>query len=665
MAPEQLAQGKVSVRSDIYTLGLILHELFTGKCVFDTNDIEELKRKHTSGSVTTPSSIAEEIDPAVERVTMRCLETDPAQRPQSVYQVLAALPGGDPLAAALAAGETPSPELVANARDAGGLRPVIAVGLLGAILASLALGYWMNAPLRVMPKRAPQELSFVADQVMAELGYADLPRNSASGYRSNVGLAVGATGHSPDELQALDWPPRYRYWKRWTAGSFLVDGFHAPEKTAIDGPVSDPERTATISFDSTGRLRGLIVGAGLSQADSDAHEPVDSSTILRLAGLAESEALEVPVAHQPPVHCGTLQAWRIDHWEDARGEPMTIQLGFVGPRPNYFEVIGLDDLVATRGFPQIPAVIIIGVILVTVVPISVLVLAWRNVRRSRGDWRNALRCALIVAVLYALLEMLAGRWPDVAVDLTFSRAGGHVALHAVVAFLVYLAIEPYVRRVWPRMLVGLVRLLSGRLRDPVVGREALFGVAITCVVGVLFGLVLSVDAHSASGSQSRGILLDPDTLGAIMSVGGFVADRVHQSAWAVLLTFLILGFLVIVRLLTRHTLAAVLVSIAAIGAVLMQVMSTAEWVSTWQAVVCGLLFGASVVLLFTQVGFIAAFVAVFLVVSSRSDALGSDFDAWTTPYGIADLAIPIAIALYAFWISLAGQPIFKDMLAEP
>jgi len=51
MAPEQLECGEVSIRSDIYTLGLILHELFTGRSVFDTNDIEELKRKHTSGSV--------------------------------------------------------------------------------------------------------------------------------------------------------------------------------------------------------------------------------------------------------------------------------------------------------------------------------------------------------------------------------------------------------------------------------------------------------------------------------------------------------------------------------------------------------------------------------------------------------------------------------------
>ena len=52
----------------------------------------------------------------------RCIAKDPGDRPSSALAVAAALPGGDPLAAALAAGETPSPEMVAAAGGVGALR---------------------------------------------------------------------------------------------------------------------------------------------------------------------------------------------------------------------------------------------------------------------------------------------------------------------------------------------------------------------------------------------------------------------------------------------------------------------------------------------------------------------------------------------------------------
>jgi hypothetical protein len=39
-----------------------------------------------------------------------------------------------------------------------------------------------------------------------------------------------------------------------------------------------------------------------------------------------------------------------------------------------------------------------------------------------------------------------------------------------------------------------------------------------------------------------------------------------------------------------------------------------------------------------------------------------DFDTWFAPYAMAELAILLALAAYGFWISLAGRPIFKDML---
>ncbi len=115
MAPEQLTGKEVSAQSDIYALGVVLYEMFTGKRPFNATTRAELIRMEEEGQPPAPRTIVRDIDPAVESAILRCLDPDPRRRPASALAVLGALPGGDPLAAALAAGETPSPEMVAAA----------------------------------------------------------------------------------------------------------------------------------------------------------------------------------------------------------------------------------------------------------------------------------------------------------------------------------------------------------------------------------------------------------------------------------------------------------------------------------------------------------------------------------------------------------------------
>src|SRR5438552_16646421 len=136
MAPEQLAGQPATAQSDIYALGLILFEIFTGKRAYEAKTIADLIRLHDSSGMATPSSLFREIDPAVERVILRCLEKDPAKRPASALPVAAALPGANPLADALAAGETPSPELLA----AAGEKEALGVGRGLAALAIVVAG---------------------------------------------------------------------------------------------------------------------------------------------------------------------------------------------------------------------------------------------------------------------------------------------------------------------------------------------------------------------------------------------------------------------------------------------------------------------------------------------------------------------------------------------
>src|SRR5262249_26245347 len=112
MAPEQLEGREGAVRGDVYALGLGLYETFHGKHPFPADTLVEMERKRSALTSGSLASDVKDLDPAVERAIVRCLEKDPRLRPSSAIAVAASLPGGDPLAAALAAGETPSPEMV-------------------------------------------------------------------------------------------------------------------------------------------------------------------------------------------------------------------------------------------------------------------------------------------------------------------------------------------------------------------------------------------------------------------------------------------------------------------------------------------------------------------------------------------------------------------------
>ena len=115
MAPEQLSGGDVTARSDIYSLGLVLYEIFTGQRALDGKNLAELIHKREQSGILPPTAIVKSLDPKIELAIMRCLKPEIGERPVSALAVAAALPGGDPLAAALAAGETPSPDMVAAA----------------------------------------------------------------------------------------------------------------------------------------------------------------------------------------------------------------------------------------------------------------------------------------------------------------------------------------------------------------------------------------------------------------------------------------------------------------------------------------------------------------------------------------------------------------------
>ena len=67
MAPEQLAGSEVTARSDIYSLGLVLYEIFTGQRALDGKNLAELIHKREQSGILPPTAIVKTLDPKIER----------------------------------------------------------------------------------------------------------------------------------------------------------------------------------------------------------------------------------------------------------------------------------------------------------------------------------------------------------------------------------------------------------------------------------------------------------------------------------------------------------------------------------------------------------------------------------------------------------------------
>src|SRR5688572_12292087 len=209
MAPEQLLGREVTQRSDIFALGLVIYELFTGRRAYTATSIGELVNQHEARSFAPPSEVVSAIDAAIDHIIQRCLEPDPDRRPASALSVAAALPGGDPLAAALAAGETPSPEMVAAAGEGAGFSRLVAWSMLGAIAAGLfavlALGLHDSPFDRIRPEYSRDVLTQKARDVIAGLGYDARPRDAAVGFEWNDLLleSVAKTAGAPPQWDQI------------------------------------------------------------------------------------------------------------------------------------------------------------------------------------------------------------------------------------------------------------------------------------------------------------------------------------------------------------------------------------------------------------------------------------------------------------------------------
>jgi len=681
MAPEQLAGGAVTVQSDMYSLGLVLHEVFTGQPMYRAASIAELVKLREESSPSTLSSVVPDIDPAVERVILRCLEKEPTRRPGSVVQIAAALPGGDPLAAALAAGETPSPELVAASGENTGFsvkHGVMCLAALAALVtAAVLLADRMSFFVHSNLTQKPDVLEAKAREIAMELvgPDVDLPvRDSAFGYDFNADNLTQdhKTLHATGDGMLEFW---YRQSPAHLNPQHPFIYARSPRKVTLADPVPSETGMVGVRLSASGLLREISLITPLTDAPPHDAQPGDARDWERpfqLAGLKLADYEPSEPQWTPPTYGNKRFAWVLKRKGDSisgAGPPRVEAATFNG-RVSYFQVIHSwttrQWTVPARKQNQLGAAaktensvqfanaffFLIGG---PMLAFSVF-LALHNLRMGNADKKGALRFVFAMAIFDMATSFLEAHHNlSISMEMTNLLSCLVNAIGRVIRFWIYyVALEPYVRRIWPRVLVGWSRLVDGRVVDPVVGRDVLIG----CVIGAALASVMETRVLT-DGLRQQGVVGQQLWQTDALLGGRGIALTLSTILVNMMTSLYSLLILVVFRIFFRRDWLTVLLFV---GVWVKMNTSASDGWPTYACVAVVQTVNALLVLRFGLLTFMASSLVQHILLKFP---ITSHLSEWYAGSGLVGVAFILVLALAAFYTSLGQKSLLSDPTDSP
>jgi serine/threonine-protein kinase len=618
MSPEQKAGDDVTTRSDIYSLGLVLHEMFTGKPRRDTE--------------SSPSEIVKDLDATIERVILRCLEEEPRRRPQTALSVAMSLPGADPIAAALAAGETPSPEMVAASEEKEGFRTQTAVLCFAGIVGCVLLGFFLAGKFgflaRVPLPLPPEALDDRAQQLLKTLGYDDAPTDYTSAFaccdHSNETNLNKLDPARRDEVLKSHQPPIIHFWYRQSLKSFPPGdgGYGLVTETS---PPNYAPGMILVDLDATGRLLRLQVQPWKLDGEK---EPVNWESLFSVAGLDFKRFTSITPESIPPTTFDSQLSWRGTYAQDL-SEMVTVNAASWRGRPVYFEAHQFPVEEDTRERSRN-----IGA---AVIAAAMSFFAWRNWRSGRMDRRGA----GVLTISMLLLTLAAGGGIGIALR------------NAAFSGLVYVAVEPFARRYWPDSLISWTRFAHGQLRNPLVASHLLAAILGASMMSYIFQPMLNSLLTSLPFTEIQEVafsnIASPRAL-LVLFTGGILAGLAY-------LTFFVLARLGMRSLWVADLLAATLFNVLAVSVGIGLHMGSKERLIAGAVLILPSLVWIAMMRRFGFLTLLAVWALQQAIMTAAVTTGG-----WIGQRVIPLHLIPLAIAAWAVWVIVSAE--HKKMTIE-
>ena len=665
MSPEQISGGELGIKSDIYSLGLVLYEILTGKRAFEADSVPDLIKKQQSETPTNPSAFVQDIDPLVEQLIFRCLEKQPQNRPASALQVALALPGGNPLEAAIAAGETPSPEMVAAAPKKGALRPAVALSLLGVVIACIALLMAMSQKTslhRHVPlDKSPEVLRERSRELAAKFGYPAL--DTHHGFIRELGYLeyLDKRDRSANRWQQLadGQPAVIKFWYRQSPKPLVpLSG----DIVLVNDPPLDVSGMAQIYLDTKGRLISFDGVPPRIDETGAATKDFDWAAVFKEAGFNIEDFRETRSEWSPKRAFDERRAWTGKYPEQTDVEVRVEAAAYRG-RLVVFEIVEPWSTPAGQ-IPYQGGVTsdISGLILLATFFTVLFVSAWlarRNARDGRSDLRGAFRLTLFLFVTRMLVWGFQTHHVASPDELGFFLSGLQSGLFwSCFAGLMYVAFEPYLRKYAPERVISWNRLLAGDWRDPLVGRDILIGGAGGLVLMILSSLHYFIAVWLLGEPPVAPHSFSNPGGAALLGLRGFPVLFLNQISASLVFGFMVSFLILFLTLILRRKWLGY-----AVFWLLIFVFSAAAGGIGTASLLSGLLWA----LLFpTYIVLIAARFGVLAIVSSFTFhhlivfyPITTELSAWYAGDFLLCTGVLIALAIYGFHTSLAGEKIFQ------